>query len=270
MRLSGTHAQVKMSIAADQPVFQNTRAVIRYQNLVGQRYFALVPGEGPATPLPAGGDIPLDRTQASLDLSALLNGFQPLYSVIRPAEVNQLSENLLQVLQGTAPDVAPLLDQTAQLTNSIGDRDQIIGAVIDNLNPVLTQLAGKGPQFDDLLDQAHRLVDGLNGHTSQIFGSLERLRRFTGNAQDLLSDIRSDVHYDVRRTADVADVFNHAKPELRDTLAGFPGFLAGLARITDYGSWANLYLCEGSLALPGGVSISSALTPNEPHTAVCK
>jgi phospholipid/cholesterol/gamma-HCH transport system substrate-binding protein len=270
MRLAGTHAEVTMSVAADQPVFQNTRAVIRYQNLVGQRYIALAPGEGPATPLPDGGDIPLQRTQPSLDLSALLNGFQPLYSVIKPTEVNQLSENLLQVLQGTAPDVAPLLDQTAQLTNTIGDRDQIIGAVIDNLNPVLTQLAGKGPEFDDLLDQSYRLVNGLNGQTNSIFGSLERLQRFTGNAQDLLSDIRPDVHDDMRGAADVADVFNHAKPQLRDTLAGFPGFLAGLARVTDYGSWANLYLCEGSLLLPGGVSINSAITPNEPHTAVCR
>ncbi|HZZ49021.1 MAG TPA: MCE family protein [Pseudonocardia sp.] len=274
MKLDGTHAAVTMSIAANQPVFQNTGAIIRYQDLVGQRYVAMVPGAGPAGPLPDGGVIPLDRTQPSIDLSTLLNGFQPLYQVIKPAEVNQLSENLLQVLQGTAPDIGPLLEQTARLTNTVADRDQIIGQVIVNLNEVLTQLAGKGPQLDGVLAQAHRLVDGLNSNSNTIFDSLDRVRDASNEGRHLLSDIRPDLRYDIDRAGDVADdVFGRNRQELRGTLAGFPAFLDGLSRVSSYGSWINLYVCHGAIVPAPGLPPlrSDVLAGGHPkHTEVCR
>ena len=271
LTLVGTHAEVRISVLSDQPVFENTRAVIRYQNLVGQRFIALVPGEGPARPLPDGGRIPVNRTEPSFDLSALLNGFQPLFSVLRPEEVNQLSGTIVAVLQGSGPEIAPLLDQTAQLTNAVADRDKVIGDVITNLNTVLDQLAGKGPEFDTLLAQSRRLVDGLNSNTGAIFGSLEKVRDFTGQADDLLGDIRPDIHTDLRDADRAATVFTAAKPQLRDTLNGFPGFLGALARVTQYGSWVNLYGCNISLSVPGvPVSPSLAQLPGDSHTEVCR
>jgi len=273
MTLVDTHAEVEMSVLADQPVFVNTRAVIRYQNLVGQRFVSLVPGAGAARPLPDGGRIPIRDTEPSFDLSALLNGFQPLFTVLQPADVNKLSDTIVAVLQGSGPEIVPLLDQTTQLTNSIADRDQVIGAVITNLNTVLDQLAGKGPELDALIDQSRRLVNGLNSNTDTIFGSVQRVREFTGNADDLISDIRPDIHHDIRAAGRAAEVFVGAKSELNDTLEGFPPFLSGLARIGSYGSWLNLYACSISINVPPGLSIN--LDPLKPlvgdtHTEVCR
>jgi phospholipid/cholesterol/gamma-HCH transport system substrate-binding protein len=268
MTLVGTHAEVEMSVLADQPVFENTRAVIRYQNLVGQRFVSLVPGAGPARPLPDGGRIPLERTEPSFDLSALLNGFQPLFTVLQPADVNKLSENIVAVLQGADPEIEPLLDQTTQLTNSIADRDQVIGSVITNLNTVLDQLAGKGPELDSLIDQSRRLANGLNSNTDSIFGSIERVREFTGNAEDLISDIRPDIRHDIRGASRAAEVYAGAKSDLSDTLRGFPPFLSGLARISQYGSWANLYACSIQINIPPLPPIGAI--PGEKHTEVCR
>ncbi len=270
MKLVDTHAEVTMSVQADQPVFLNTRAVIRYQNLVGQRFVSLVSGEGPARPLADGGRIPIDRTEPSFDLSALLNGFQPLFSVLQPAEVNTLSDSIVAVLQGSGPRIVPLLDQTTRLTNSIADRDQVIGAVITNLNTVLDQLAGKGPELDELVAQSRRLVDGLNSSSGQIFGSLEKLREFTGHADELITDIRPDVRTDIRNAGRAADVFAGAKPQLRDTLAGFPQFLGGLARISQHGSWLALYGCNITLNAPGLPAASLASIPGDTHSEVCQ
>lgn len=268
MTLVDTHAEVEMSVLADQPVFENTRAVIRYQNLVGQRFVSLVPGPGAARPLPDGGRIPIQATEPSFDLSALLNGFQPLFSVLQPADVNKLSDTIVQVLQGSGPEIVPLLDQTTQLTNSIADRDQVIGSVITNLNTVLDQLATKGPELDGLIDQSRRLVNGLNSNTDTLFGSIERVREFTGNADDLFSDIRPDIRHDVRGANRAAEVFVGAKPELNSTLETFPPFLSGLARITQYGSWANIYACSIRIDIPPLPTL--ALPPNSKHTEVCR
>jgi phospholipid/cholesterol/gamma-HCH transport system substrate-binding protein len=266
----GTRADVTMSVQADQPVFENTQVVIRYQTLVGQRFVALVPGSGPARPLADGARIPADRTEPSFDLSSLLNGFAPLFSVLQPADVNRLSDTIVTVLQSSGPEIVPLLEQTATLTDTVADRDRIIGSVIDNLNPVLDQLASKGPQTDALIAQTRRLVDGLNTNTDRIFGSLDRIQKFTGNAQNLLGDIRPDLHKDVRRAVDAADTFADQKGALGDTLKAFPPFLAGLARIMQYGSWVNLYACGLDVHLAPGVPGSFGTTPGDPHTEVCR
>ncbi|HEX4252490.1 MAG TPA: MCE family protein [Pseudonocardia sp.] len=268
LKLVDTHAEVTLTVQANQPVFENTRAVIRYQNLIGQRFVSLVPGPGAARPLPDGGRIPIGHTEPSFDLSALLNGFQPLFTVLQPADVNKLSDSIVAVLQGSGPEIDPLLDQTTQLTNSIADRDQIVGNVITNLNTVLDQLSGKGPELDSLIAQSRRLVDGLNSNTDEIFGSVERVREFTGNADDLISDIRSDVHTDVRNANRASETFVNAKGELDDTLTAFPTFLGGLARVTQYGSWLNLYACSITINIPPLPGIGTF--PGDTHSEVCR
>lgn len=270
MTLHGKTASVTLSIRADQPIFENTRVLIRYQNLVGQRYVSMVPGDGPARPLPDDGRIPVERTEPSFDLSALFNGFQPLFTVLQPAEVNKLSENIVQVLQGSGSQIPPLLAQINELTNKIADRDQIIGSVITNLNQVLANLNSKTPQFESLLDQTQRLVGGLDANTTRIFGSLEKVREFTGNADDLVRDVRPDVRTDVDRGVDVSDLLVRNKPVVQGTLDAFPEFLSALGRIGQQGSWLNLYACgiNLNLGVPGVPGFGTL--PSDPHTEVCR
>lgn len=270
LRLVGTRAEVTFSVRADQPVFENTRVLIRYQNLVGQRFLALAPGPGAARPLADGARIPVDRTEPSFDLSALLNGFAPLFSVLQPADVNRLSESIVAVLQGAGPEIDPLLAETARLTGTIADRDRIIGSVLDKLNPVLDQLAGKDQQTDALIGQTRRLVDGLNANSDRLFGSVERIAGFTGSTRELVTAIRPDLRYDVRQAVAAGDTYQAQRDLLGDTLAGFPGFLSGLGRTTQYGSWINFYACGVNLRPAPGVPGEVGTTPNDTHTEVCR
>jgi phospholipid/cholesterol/gamma-HCH transport system substrate-binding protein len=270
LELDGARAAVTFSVEAARPVFQNTRVEIRYQNLIGQRYVALVPGAGPAAPLPDGATIPVARTQPSFDLSALFNGFQPLFSVLKPDDVNRLSANLLQVLQGSQPEIGPLLGQITQVTNSIADRDQLLGAVIVNLNQVLGNLAEQGPRFYTLLDQGQRLVDGLNQNSGPLFDSVDRLSGLVGRTDDLVSDIAPDVTYDVKNARRATGVFVDNRRELRDTLQAFPSFLNSLGRISSYGSYINLYACNLSIGLVPNTPPVRLGTPGDPHSEVCR
>ncbi|WP_375139446.1 MCE family protein, partial [Nocardia cyriacigeorgica] len=76
---------------------------------------ALIPGEGDGTALEPGGHISLERTEPSFDVSALLSGFEPLFSVLQPDQVNSLSETLIQALQGDGVSLSALIIQAAEL-----------------------------------------------------------------------------------------------------------------------------------------------------------
>src|ERR1700712_3830007 len=134
-------AQVKFNVSVDRPLSSWVRAKLRFRNLVGQRYLALeqgseIPGVTEAN-LKAHAVIPLSQTQNALDLSTLFAGFKPLFSGLDPAEINSLSLEIIQTLQGESGTVDTLLQQTAQLTSAIADKDKVIGDLIDHLSSVL-------------------------------------------------------------------------------------------------------------------------------------
>ena len=117
-----TQAEVTLHrCRATSPLAHRRRpAQIRYRNLVGQRYVALTraPASGGAA-LPPGGTHPAssaDRRPA-LDLTVLFNGFRPLFTALTPEDVNKLSLEIIQVLQGEGGTIDSLLAHTASLTN---------------------------------------------------------------------------------------------------------------------------------------------------------
>lgn len=270
LELVGTRAQVTFTVQSDQTVYTNTRAEIRYQNLVGQRYLALRKGPGPARPLADGGAIPVDRTAPSLDLSALFNGFQPLFEVLNPAQINRLSENIIQALQGSGPALRTLLNETAEVTANLADRDEIIGEVITKLTPVLEHLSRKGAEFKQVIRQSRALVKGLTKESETIYDALASVDRVSRAANGFFTDIRPALRADIAKFNQVAGLYLDAEPELEATLRELPDFLGAIPRITGYGSWVNLYACSLDVTIvPAAAGVLPRLTGTT-HSEVCR
>ena len=152
------------------PLYQSTTAQIRYQDLIGNRYLELKrgSGEGADRVLPPGGFIPLSRTQPALDLDALIGGFKPLFKALDPDKVNKIAQSLITVFQGQGGTINDILDQTAQLTSALADRDQAIGDVIKNLNTVLDTTVKHQKQFDETVDNFEMLITGLKNRADPL------------------------------------------------------------------------------------------------------
>ena len=154
-------ADVTFSVSADRPLTTWSVAKLRFRNLVGQRYLALeqgseVPGVAQTTLKPKA-TIPLSQTEDALDLSTLFAGFKPLFSGLDPSEINDLSMEIIQTLQGEGGTVDNLLAQTAQLTSAIADKDKVIGDLIDNLSAVLDTVGQRDAKLSDLIEPAAAL-----------------------------------------------------------------------------------------------------------------
>src|SRR3984957_11950315 len=120
---------------------EGTKASVRYENLIGDRYLALEDGPGPPRRLQPGATIPLARTSPALDVDALIGGFRPLFRALDPDQVNALSGQLLRVFQGEGATISSVLGETSALTTTLANRDKLIGDVITNLNVVLGALS---------------------------------------------------------------------------------------------------------------------------------
>ena len=168
----GKRARVEFNVDRSVPLYQSTTAQIRYLDLIGNRYLELKRGEGEGADriLPPGGFIPLSRTSPALDLDALIGGFKPLFRALDPEKVNTIASAIITVFQGQGGTINDILDQTAQLTAQLAERDQAIGEVVKNLNIVLDTTVRHRQEFDQTVNNLEVLITGLKNHGDPLAG----------------------------------------------------------------------------------------------------
>ena len=255
-----TSALVEFSVDRSTVLTGGTLATIKYRNLIGERYLALSQGAGPATALRDGDTLARSHTRSALDLTVLFNGFKPLFAALAPKDVNELSGEIISVLQGEGGNINSLLTHTASLTSTLADRDQLIGRTITNLNAVLGTVDAHDKALGDLLDQLQRFVSGLAGDRVAIGRSLTNINNVAGQTADLLTKGRPAIKADVANLGSLVTLLN--KPANTAIFEKFistsPGKISTLTRTATYGSWFNFYLCRlnGKLVLPTGATTS--------------
>ncbi|TQK70833.1 MULTISPECIES: MCE family protein [unclassified Nocardioides] len=242
-----TMAKVTFKVDSGVKMTTASEAKIRFLNLVGDRYMALEQGTGAAEAkaLPDGATIPVRNTEPALDLTVLFDGFKPLFAALTPDQVNELSMNLVQVLQGEGGTVKSLLDHTASLTSTLADRDQLVGDVITNLTQTLKTVDDRHQQLSSLIVSLKDWMTDLARDRDTIGSSLDNISELTVAVADLLRRGRPLVKEDIAALRDLAKLLN--KKENRDNLASLldrmPEMMTDQTRTGTYGSWYQYYVC---------------------------
>jgi phospholipid/cholesterol/gamma-HCH transport system substrate-binding protein len=247
-------AEVTFSVDANRKLPKNVTAQIKFRNLVGQRYVSLSQGTGDPNALLAPGDtIPVARTRPALDLTELFNGFKPLFRALSPEDVNKLSYEIIQVLQGEGGTVESLLAHTASLTSAIAGKDQVIGEVISNLNSALTTINQRGQKLSDLIVTVQQLVSGLAADREPIGDAIDALGGLADTTSGLLTEAREPLKQDIATLGLLTDNLNDSEAVVEHFIQFLPEKTAKLTRLVSYGSWFNFYLCSasGSVGIPG-------------------
>ncbi len=278
--VNGTQALVSFNVDKSVPLTTRTTAAINYRNLIGQRYLALgeltsstsnqTPAKKGALPtqlttasaaqpstglaLPPGSTIPLSRTSPALNLNALFNGFRPLLQALSPDDVNQLSYELVQVLQGEGGTVDTLLSQVGSATTTLASNDQLIGDVINKLNDVLGPIDQRDQQLSKLLGNLQTFISGLSQDRVAIGNSLTSINALAGTTADLLTQARPALKTDVAQLGQLVGKLDttQARQYLTNFVVNTPAKLRNIAPAAAYASIFNEYLCAVSFVLPDG------------------
>ena len=248
---SGQRARVEFQVDRSLPLFEGTTASIKYLNLIGDRYLDLERGDSDKR-LPVGGTIPLERTKPALDLDALVGSFRPLFRALNADKVNNISQSIITVFQGQGGTINDILDQTAQLTSTLADRDQAIGEVIKNLNTVLGTAVRHQQDLDDTIKNFEVLITGLKNRADPIADSTAEISNAAGTIAGILSDNRALLHDTLGHLETIQEPLIDQKDQLNDLLVRFPASLKIIGRAGGvYGDFFNFYACDISLKLNG-------------------
>jgi phospholipid/cholesterol/gamma-HCH transport system substrate-binding protein len=230
---------------------QGVRAAVRYENLVGGRFLALVEGPGSVEVLQPGMVIPTSRTSPALDINALIGGFRPLFRALDPEQVNALTGQLLAVFQGQGGTISSVLAQTSILTSTLADRDTLIGEVISNLDTVLATFAARDDQFSAGLDKFAQLVQGLAERKSDIANGLAYINAGSRSIADLLAQARPPLAEAVHQADRTAGQILADRDYVDNLLKTLPDAYQMMNRQGIYGDFFNFYIWDVVLKLNG-------------------
>ncbi|MCW2692009.1 MAG: hypothetical protein JWM67_613 [Mycobacterium sp.] len=258
--VAGNLARVTFAVADDQQLTAGETATVRYANLLGQRYLALGRGPVGAARLAPGSVIPVDRTAPALDLTALFNGFRPLFAALDPQQINQLSTSIVQVLQGEGATIGDLFSQTALVTGDLAQRSAAIRQVIGNVSTLLTTVADHDDGLARLLDDLTAFSRQLGSDSPAIGASLAGVDGLAASVAGLLDRAQhGQLAADLTATAGIAGTLAQQQASLDHAVAGLPALVGSFARTLDAGSWLKGYVCAFTLRTTGaGLAVTAA------------
>ncbi|WP_165436242.1 MCE family protein [Amycolatopsis suaedae] len=274
-RVTGVHlaagrAAVDFEVRAGQHIPADAGLAIRYADLLGGRVLTVTPGpSGPAgqPALEPGALVGVDRTRPALDLTALLNGFRPLFDALDPAQVNQLAGEIIATFQGQGGTVRGLLARTVAVTEHLATRRETLSAVLRNLNSTVDLTIRHRADFRELVSSVDTLVAGLAEDRGRFAEALDAGAALAGSLNTTLDRAEPQIQPLLGALAGAGGTLARNSAALGEAAGRLPPILDNLGRTLDYGSWVNIYLCNlrletgplGRLDLTGG-----------PHSEVCR
>lgn len=247
------------------PVTKATTLTVRYQDVLGNRYLEVNQPTVPAPALTADAIIPASQTQPALSLDALFNGFQPLFQGLQPAQINELSAELISVFQGEGGTIDSLLTTVGSLTSTLADRQKLINDVIGNLNAVLGTVSQHDTQLSTLVSQLQQLISGLAADRNTIGNSFGQIADVSNTLAGLLENARPSIAGTVTQVNRLATQLNDQAGTINADLVKVPEAYQLMSRQGLYGTFFNFYLCGIQLRLsnPTGGVISTPMISSE-------
>jgi phospholipid/cholesterol/gamma-HCH transport system substrate-binding protein len=270
VRLDGRLARVDFQVASDQVLYGNTKASIDYQNIIGQRFLGLSLAEfGDPQTLPSGAVIPVDRTEPSFDISRLLNGFEPLFALLNPDQVDNLTTAIVRSMQGDSGAVTTLIAETTRLAESYSGTDAILGGVLTHLNSVLDQVAQRSGDLDASISSAKTMFTGFNQRRAEFVDSMQQVSVVGDRLANIIGDVQPDLRQWLERDPGFAKHFMADKQGFGYMAFNTPLMLKGLARMSQGGAHLDIYACNLTVSqFPRIDALIDAIVRNATHGGV--
>ncbi|MEW5808757.1 MAG: MCE family protein [Actinomycetota bacterium] len=270
--IDGDHVDVEFDLDRQYQLYTSTRALIRYENLVGDRFLEITTGPGTLEKLPEGATIPRTNTEPALDLDALLGGLRPVLKGLDAGKVNEVSNAVIELLQGKGGDLAEVLSDTGAFTQTLAARDELIGEVISNVKTVLSTLDDKNGQLDTSVDQLQQLIMTLSEGRDPVAGATPPLASAQADLTELLTAARRPIQGILENARPLATVLDDRKQELNASIEPLAEDYLKLNALGAYGAFFNIYFCQLKFKVNGPAGsdlLIPAIAPPDPNKGRC-
>ncbi|WP_024796188.1 MCE family protein [Tomitella biformata] len=244
-------AVVGIEVESAHALAATATATVRYGDMLGARYIALeqpAGWTGAAGPeLEPGGTIPLSRTTPPVDLTALMNGFKPLFQALDPDQVNTLARAFVDTFNGQGQAVNDLLVQIGDVSSGLADRQEVVRQLVENMGALLASVDARAPQLEELVVGLGQLTDSVAGDSDRLVSLLDQGNTAVATLAGAMERSNGDLSRSITELTTMTDVWVSQTEQFTGFLGRMPGFANAINRISGYGGFVSLYLCNMTL-----------------------
>ncbi|HWC15176.1 MAG TPA: MlaD family protein [Actinomycetota bacterium] len=182
---------------------EDVEARVMFKSAVGEQFVDLLPAEDGEPYLEHGDTIPISQTSIPVSTQELLTTLEAVLRGVPPEALEGAIDALGAGLTGTGPDIATILESTADLAELFARRAPEFEAILRNGTRVGSAFLASKEDFVTAIRQLVAVSESLSVST----GNLERLLRNTNMTSDeaiaLLREDREAVHSFLTKFAEV-------------------------------------------------------------------
>lgn len=243
----GNEADVSFTMKKDFQVTSETELAIKYRNLTGERFIEVQPGT-------LGTGVPVERvaranTVPSFDITALFNGLQPVLDTLNPADLNELTRNLIGLLQGDDVGAKDMFASIEKITANLRDRQQVLKVLFDNISSVARTMNNYSPQVVEFIMNFDLLLTKTLENLSEFRKTAKYGPDFTAATNRILKAVGLSKEMDVDKLLATAlqDPWEAAR-----ALQQLPGLFTGISALLGP---IPAECSKGTAALPDSVNV---------------
>jgi phospholipid/cholesterol/gamma-HCH transport system substrate-binding protein len=254
------HALVTMSLDDTVVLRSSADDGIRWRNVIGQKVVYLFPSRS-GRPIVPGSTIPLSHNVSDASVNALLNSLGPFLQSINPSEGNAFVQSVSGAIEGDTAQIDQLLNSGAAVSKTVGDLDVQVGAVITNLDQVLSAIASRSGDLGTLVTNLQTLSGSLASHNTLLDQVVGNLSQVSGDLASLLGTNRANLDQTIGSLDTVLGTLNQNQQALS---AGLSGIGDGLAPYTEISAWGQWFQIQTVYTCLANESACSYYEPNNP------
>ena len=181
----------------------------------------------------------------------LLGGLRPVLKGLDGAKVNEVSNAVIELLQGQGGAISNLLSNTSSFSQNLAARDELIGEVITNLNTVLGTIDEKGDQFNASVDELQQLITGLAENRDPIAGAIGPLAQAENDLTEMLEASRRPLQGVIENARPLMQRMDERKADVNKVIEPLAENYMRLNSLGAYGAFFNIYYCSVRLKING-------------------
>ncbi|MCL2535912.1 MAG: virulence factor Mce, partial [Nocardiaceae bacterium] len=162
--------------------------------------------------------------------------------------------------------VSTLVDRIGTLTTDLANRRGVFEDLVANMTNLLGSVDQRRPQLEQLIAGLRDLTTSVVDNNEQLAGVLDDGDRAVAALADTLTRSHDTLGNSVTDLKAVTDQWIADTDSFARFVAGMPQFADGINRISGYGGFVNLYLCN--FVLKAGAVEANIFGPT--HSEVCR
>ncbi len=234
-------AEVSFELENDVKLPVDSKAAVRWRNLLGQRFIYVFPGE--SKNLLAAGDT-VRRSVDVVDFGRLVNSLGPLARAVDPKQLNEILIALVQAVEGNEGGLHRLIVNLNATLGTLADRDATINRLIGDYETVTGTLARRDEQIQTMVDNLLLLTKAFADHSDLLDGALSELAVMNHGLDVLLTRNADELARIIRNLATVTHAASTKIDELESAFAAIPESTRQLFTTVDAGSFVKVnFIC---------------------------